>query len=545
MKGSLKEYKRKRDFKQTTEPAGSVKPRSGKRLRFVIQKHDATRLHYDFRLEAGGVLKSWAVPKGPSLNPTDKRLAMQVEDHPLDYFSFEGVIPEGNYGAGEVIVWDYGTYELAEGTDPLREIARGKIKFILHGHKLNGEFTLVQMHGRNNSDGRAWLLVKDRDQYVDMRWKADSHPESAKTGRTLKEIAANPRSAKWISDRPASRSRSDGLRSRIKAAREKAGARSGVTKTAEKAAGNGEAPAFTNLDKVLWPADGYTKGDLIKYYLSVSKWLLPYLEDRPLTLQRFPNGIDGMSFFEKQAPRGTPPWVATASVPSPTGKREKIDYVLCNDERTLAWLANLSAITLHAWLSRTGSLHTPDYCLFDLDPQAGCTLATLARVALRLRDELETLGIKPAVKTSGGKGLHVMLRLAAQYDYEEVRRFTELTAHRLANVCGDDVTLERIIKKRPRGTVAVDWAQVGEGKTIVMPFIVRARANAPVSWPLKWSDIERFSRSRAADIFAEAARYNIKTAPGLLKRSGDLWQRELGAPARLEPALKKAQKLWT
>ena len=537
MKGSLREYKRKRDFARTSEPAGLVKARSGKRLRFVVQRHRATRLHYDFRLEAGGVLKSWAVPKGPSLDPADKRLAMQVEDHPLEYYSFEGVIPEGNYGAGDVIVWDYGWYELAEGTDAAREIDAGKIKFILHGRKLKGEFTLVRMRGRE-SDGRPWLLVKDSDTYVDTRWDIERHARSAKTGRTNDEVAANPHAAKWHSDRPAARSSS--LRGGIQAERVKR--RSGRDANGARA---GEVPAFTNLDKVLWPGDGYTKGDLIKYYLSVSKWLLPYLKDRPLTLQRFPNGISGESFFEKQAPRGAPAWVATEKIPSQYGKRSTIDYVLCDDERTLAWLANLAAITLHVWLSRAGSLETPDYCLFDLDPQAGCKLATLARVALRLRSELETLGITAAVKTSGGKGLHVMLRLAPTYEYDEVRRFTELVAHRLANVCGNDVTLERIVKKRPRGSVAVDWAQVGEGKTIVMPFVVRARAKAPVSWPLAWSDVERLSRSRAPDIFEEAARFSIKSVPALLERSGDRWSSDLRAQQRLEPALRKAHKAWT
>ena len=532
MKGSLREYKRKRDFKKTSEPAGAVKARSGSRPRFVVQKHRASHLHYDFRLEAGGVLASWAVPKGPSLNPGDKRLAMHVEDHPLDYYDFEGVIPEGNYGAGEVIVWDYGWYALAEGTDPAAEIARGKIKFVLHGRKLKGLFTLVQMHGPRSNDGKAWLLFKDKDEYADPRWDAERHGRSAKTDRTLDDVAENPRSRTWISDRPAARSRS---KKRTRAQER------GTTSRG----GDGEVPKFTNLDKVLWPDDGFTKGDLIKYYLSVAAWLLPYLKDRPLTLQRFPNGINSESFFEKQAPLGAPAWVATARIPSQYGKRSKIDYVLCDDERTLAWLANLAAITLHVWLSRTGSLGTPDYCLFDLDPQAGCKLATLARVALRLRDELKTIGISSAIKTSGGKGLHVMLRLAPKYEYEEVRRFTELVAHRLANVCGDDVTLERMIKKRPRGTVAVDWAQVGEGKTIVMPLVVRARPKAPVSWPLPWSEIERMAHSRAPDIFEAAARFNIKSVPGLLKRGGDRWRSDLPTPQRLEPALKKAQKIWT
>jgi len=532
-KGSLAEYKRKRDFTRTSEPAGAVKKGAITRPRFVVQKHRASHLHYDFRLEAGGVLKSWAVPKGPSLNPADKRLAMQVEDHPLDYYDFEGVIPAGNYGAGQVIVWDFGWYELAEGTDPAVEIARGKLKFILHGRKLRGLFTLVRMHGKSKDD-RAWLLFKDKDEYADPDWDVERHGRSAKTNRTLDEVEKNPRSRQWISNRPAAKTKSAGEKS--------AGVK--LSRAKSSGAASSDVPQFTNLDKVLWPDDGYTKGDLIKYYLSVAPWLLPYLHDRPLTLQRFPNGIHGPSFFEKQAPRGAPDWVQTVSVPSEYGKRSKIDYVVCNDERTLAWLSNLACITTHAWLSRIGSLGSPDYCLLDLDPQAGCTLASLAKVALHLRDEMEALGLAPAVKTSGGKGLHVMWRLAPGYDYAEVRGFAELTAQRLKAQLGDAVSLERAIKKRRRGSVYIDWAQIGEGKTIVMPFVVRPRPKAPVSWPLGWSEVEAMGRSRASDIFAAAAHWNIKTVPALLKKQGDRWQAAMKKEQRLEPALKKAQKLW-
>ncbi|HZV80357.1 MAG TPA: non-homologous end-joining DNA ligase [Candidatus Binatus sp.] len=527
MRGSLREYQRKRHFDQTSEPAGAVRPRATARPRFVVQKHRASHLHYDFRLEAGGVLKSWAVPKGPSLNPADKRLAMHVEDHPLDYYDFEGVIPEGNYGAGQVIVWDYGWYALAEGADPAREIAKGKIKFILHGRKLRGLFTLVKMRGKN-SENNAWLLFKDKDEYADPNWDVEKHTRSAKSGKSLDDVAGNPRSRTWISNRAGSK---------------RTTARRPASKSAA-ASRDGGVPQFTNVDKVLWPDDGYTKADLIAYYLGVAQWLLPYLQDRPLTLQRFPNGIDGQSFFEKQAPRGAPPWVRTESVASEYGKRSRIDYVVCDDERTLAWLANLGAITLHAWISRVGSLDSPDYCLLDMDPQAGCTLATLASVTLRLRDELEAIGIAPGVKTSGGKGLHVMWRLAPGYDYEEVRRFTELTATRLANLMGDRVTLERMIKKRKRGSVYIDWAQIGKGKTIVMPFTVRPRPKAPVSWPLSWSEVEKMARSKAPDIFREAARWNLNTVPALLKRGGDPWKKAMAKPQRFEAALKKAQKQW-
>ena len=162
-------------------------------MRFVVQMHRATRLHYDFRLEADGVLASWAVPKGPTLAPGDRRLAMHVEDHPLDYRDFEGNIPAGQYGAGSVIVWDRGTYTLAEGDDPADEIANGKIKFVLHGKKLRGEFTLVKIKQREGEHGDPWLLIKDRDEHADPKYDPADHPESVKSGKTLDDVAADPR----------------------------------------------------------------------------------------------------------------------------------------------------------------------------------------------------------------------------------------------------------------------------------------------------------------------------------------------------------------
>jgi bifunctional non-homologous end joining protein LigD len=201
--GSLVTYRKKRNFTQTPEPSGR-KEKTRKRLRFVVQMHRATRLHYDFRLEAGGVLASWAVPKGPTLVPGDRRLAMHVEDHPLDYRDFEGTIPQGQYGAGSVIVWDRGTYTLAEGDDPAAEIAAGKIKFVLHGTKLKGEFTLVKIKKREDEHGDPWLLIKDRDEHADPGYDPVEHPESVKSGKTLAEVAADPRARTWQS-KPAAR----------------------------------------------------------------------------------------------------------------------------------------------------------------------------------------------------------------------------------------------------------------------------------------------------------------------------------------------------
>jgi len=197
---SIARYDAKRDFKRTPEPTAKRSATNSRSLRFVIQLHDASRLHYDFRLEAAGVLKSWAVPKGPSLDPAAKRLAMRVEDHPLAYRDFEGVIPKGNYGAGEVIVWDRGTYRPQTDVRPEKSIDDGEIKFTLRGKKLRGNFALVKMRARDGVEN-AWLLIKERDDFVDKRWRATAHAESVKSGRTLDDIRRAKKVATWVSNR--------------------------------------------------------------------------------------------------------------------------------------------------------------------------------------------------------------------------------------------------------------------------------------------------------------------------------------------------------
>jgi bifunctional non-homologous end joining protein LigD len=212
---SLDEYKRKRRFEETPEPPPKLERKSGHR--FVVQKHRATRLHYDFRLEMEGVLKSWAVPKGPSLDPGDKRLAMQVEDHPVSYFDFEGTIPEGNYGAGTVMVWDVGTWEplspepvkgkFVPGTDAeaLAMLNKGDFKIRLHGKKLNGDFALIHMRSRRpGTKGTEWLLIKKQDDAAVKGHDIEQYDESVLTGRSMAQIAGDEGSAQWMNSRPAS-----------------------------------------------------------------------------------------------------------------------------------------------------------------------------------------------------------------------------------------------------------------------------------------------------------------------------------------------------
>ncbi|MBZ5547287.1 MAG: non-homologous end-joining DNA ligase [Acidobacteriia bacterium] len=215
---SLDEYKRRRRFEGTPEPPPKFEKQS--QHRFVVQRHDATRLHYDFRLEMEGVLKSWAVPKGPSLDPADKRLAMQVEDHPVSYFDFEGTIPEGNYGAGTVMVWDVGKWEplspipikgeYLPGTEKeaIAMLAKGDLKFRLKGKRLNGDFALVRIKGRRpGSKGTEWLLIKKKDHHVVAGFDIEAYETSVVTDRTMAQIAGDEGSAQWKSSRPATRGR--------------------------------------------------------------------------------------------------------------------------------------------------------------------------------------------------------------------------------------------------------------------------------------------------------------------------------------------------
>jgi bifunctional non-homologous end joining protein LigD len=214
---ALEEYRAKRKFENTPEPPPGKTTSKGAARYFCVQRHDATRLHYDFRLEIDGVLKSWAIPKGPTLDPAVKVFAAHVEDHPIEYGDFEGNIPAGNYGAGSVMLWDNGTFELLGDSSGADQMARGDLKFRLHGQKLSGDFALVHMKGRPKSKGNEWLLIKKRDEFATTGWDVEEHAHSVLSGRTQEEIARNLPARKtkrktagaadrvWVSSRPAKR----------------------------------------------------------------------------------------------------------------------------------------------------------------------------------------------------------------------------------------------------------------------------------------------------------------------------------------------------
>jgi bifunctional non-homologous end joining protein LigD len=275
-------------------------------------------------------------------------------------------------------------------------------------------------------------------------------------------------------------------------------------------------------EKWVWYADGYTIMDLLKYYVAVSPWLLPYLDCRPVVYEIYPGTIDGPNSFEQDPPDDVPRWVKTTKI---RGHERLVTYVVVDKPATLVYLASLFMVTLHVWESTTRAIECPDFLLLDLDPVGNCTLARLARVALDARDALADIGIENAlVKTSGARGLHVVVPLEPEHDYKTVRKFTEHFARGLAAQCPDRVTAEREVHRRPQGSVYVDWGQMGRGMTIVPPFSVRACDGAPVSMPIAWSEIERYARSRSKrSPMEEFRRYNIANVVDILKENGDPW----------------------
>jgi len=440
---SLAEYRAKRDFRKTAEPTPDVAMSKHKRPIFVVQEHHASRLHYDFRLEYDGVLKSWAVPREPSMNPADKRLAVQVEDHPIPYAKFEGTIPRGQYGAGEVHIWDRGTYDPAPGAAELGAgLDAGKVEFVLRGEKLKGRFTLVRMKGRGDKN---WLLIKGRDEFA----------RSASGNGRPRDVAPAPARPRPVDSRP------------------KTGAPDGVE--------------LTNGDRVWFPEDGITKGDVFRYYLAIARRLLPFLRDRPVTLERIPGGIGPGQphFWQKHTPEHYPSWIPRVDFPTERG--QLVQYVLVNDERTLLYLVNQGTLTFHPWLSRVSDPDRPDFVLFDLDP-GPATFGDAVTVAKELRRILEDEGFPAMPKTSGKSGLHVLVAWTQSGGFDQAREWARSVAARVTEELPDLATVE--IRKATRGRrVYVDTLQNAKGHHAVPPYVVRPVAGAPVSMPLSWSEL--------------------------------------------------------
>jgi len=688
----IDEYRRKRDFAKTPEPKPAEQPGEGNR--FVVHRHEARNLHYDLRIEAGGVLACWAVPKGFSYLPEDKRLAVRTEDHPLEYHSFEGSIPKGQYGAGTMRIWDAGTYEVRKAKGIGQALEKGELKLELRGRRLRGEWHLVRTR---QEQGKNWLLFKARDRYAGsgsdlfagadmsralekplprrvtrMEAEAGEKPfddpdwlfEPAFPGRRVlarvedtqvsllggaEELAEKlPAIAKALSAVRASRALLDGvvvavdaqgqpseealareleqggagtvlylfdllyaedwdlrglpLRERKAALRgllpdsgrlqlidpmaerglvlaRAAGAsglpaimakraaspyRAGASKDwlripvpapvsaarggtprgakaetsrarkavgARKAAVPAEPPlVISHPRKVYWPEQGYTKGDLVGYYDAVANWLLPYLRDRPLHLYRWPDGVRGKSFYQKQLPEELLSQLETVDV-AREGEPSVL-YAMCNDRKALLTLINTGSIDLHPWFSHKGSLDSPDWAVLDLDPKQApfSSVIKIARQAGRL---LRGLGLEPYLKTSGSTGLHVYIPLAPGYTFEQSRMFCEAVARLLVRDHPELATVERVVNRR-EGRVYVDFLQNRREQTVVPPYVVRPVEAASVSTPLEWDELEE--EFRIED-------FTLMTAPRRLERTGDLFRTALSRPQDLAPAIQALERM--
>lgn len=529
---SLGEYRSKRDFGVTSEPAGTesagtgpastgapaIAPHDGvpaeaSDRRFVVQRHRARRTHYDFRLEVDGVLASWAMPKGPTLDPSVKALAVHVEDHPIEYRDFEGVIPKGQYGGGDVIVWDRGTWTPARDEDPARSIAAGELHMDLFGEKLAGRFVLVRT--RTERGQEQWLMLHKHDDFAAAGWSPDDHPRSVKSGRTNDEVAAAPASL-WHSARPVGEAEEVLAPSWDPASADELAALDGLG-----AGGNwelqGREVKLTNLDKVLFPARSddppVTKRDLVRYFVRMAPVMLPYLADRPVNLHRFPDGVDRPGFWHKQAPAYAPDWLTRWRYEE-AGPGDSEYYFVVDSVAALAWMANYAAVELHPWTSSTNDARRPTWALIDIDPGAETSPEDVLVLARLFRAGLEHLELVGAPKLTGQRGIHIWVPIEPRYTFHETSAWVE----QLSRAVG--ATVPSLVswtwqKSARSGLARLDYTQNAINKTLVAPYSTRAAPGAPVSAPIQWDELD--------DPQLLANHWTVRSLPERVDKMGDLF----------------------
>ena len=425
----LKDYTKKRDFSRTAEPKGKIGPESKKKM-FVIQKHAARRLHYDFRIEVDGVLKSWAVPKEPSMSTKDKRLAVQTEDHPIKYGSFEGVIPKGEYGGGNVDIWDKGFFVNMTIKDGKLEsiskwIEKGHFIIWIKGDRLRGGFAFNRMHG-----GKNWILIKMNDE-ESIENRHDKQTPSVFTSVNGKTIEIT----------------------------------------------NAKKEVFANI----------TKEDFVGYYKTAAPIMLPHIKDRPISMFRIPHGMREEGFFQKHVPDYFTSWMKKVEI---FRKGKKIKYIMANDEESIAYLATQMVIP-HIWPARVDKLEYPDKMIFDLDPSVN-DVAMTQQAAFDVKKFLDELKMPSYIMTSGNKGYHIVVPLDRSTKQEDVKTFASKIAKVLATHYSNTITDEMRIEKR-NGRVMLDIFRNSPTHTAVAPYSVRASLRGGIAMPIEWSEVRKIT----------------------------------------------------
>lgn len=438
MKNNLTIYNNKRDFNKTKEPVGK-KISSKNKLRFVIQHHLARKDHYDLRLEWNGVLKSWAVPKGPSYNILDKRLAILVEDHPMEYRKFEGVIPKGEYGGGTVMLFDEGYYEVIN--DFKKGFKDGVLKFKLFGKRLKGLWSLVYFKEDN------WLLIKEKDRYINYM-DLNNIKTSIKTNRTMEEIE------------------------------------NGINKKDSKDIICGV--HITSPNKLLYNKTKISKIDVVNYYKKVSKRMMPYIENRIISVIRCPDGIDGSVFFKKHLEENREGIVKIKLKSKNSNKKE--DYYYINDVCGLINEVQMNSVEFHVGGSNVGNINKPNIMVFDLDPDELLSLKKLRDGVKDLKSILDDLKLKSYLKTSGGKGYHVVVPVS-NMSWKEFRFVAKNIAVLMETKWPEKYT-SNIRKDKRNGKIFIDWVRNTKGATSIAPYSLRAREKAPVSIPISWRELD-------------------------------------------------------
>jgi bifunctional non-homologous end joining protein LigD len=523
----LAPYHAKRDFTKTPEPAGETPKSTDGQLRFVVQRHRARRRHYDLRFEMNGVLASWAVPNGPTLDPTAKRLAVHVEDHPIEYIDFEGVIPAGEYGGGDVIVWDTGTWEPHETDDPVAAVAAGELHADVSGEKLKGRLILVQS-GRRHEDSNQWLLLHKNDEFAVPGWNAEDHPWSVLTGRTNDEVKADPDRI-WRSDLPAAEA-SVQLRPRPVL-----GASDAELEALDNLGQAGTWHVFgrdlrlTNLDKELFPArpgeSPVTKRELVAYAARIAPAIMPYLTGRPLNMNRFPGGAGQPGFWNKQLPDHVPAWLPRWHNPDAKEGRTTT-YLAVDEPAALVWVANYGALEWHAWTSTAADPGSPTYALIDIDPGSSTSWDDILVLARLHRTALGHLGVQAQPKVTGRRGIQIWIPVSPGLTFQDTRTWVEGLSKEIGSVVPDLVSWKWDVSER-HGLARLDYTQNVSNKTLVAPYSPRAAPGAPVSAPISWDELD--------DPALRPDAFTIRTVLARVAEKGDLFRPVLGPGQDLPP----------